>query len=193
MDALGRDVITNVLVAVNIAVYAYASMLSGNPLVTDLTILIQFGQVNMLIVEGHWWQLVTSIFIHINLLHLVFNMIFLFIYGSRAEEALGEAVYLTVYIMSGLAGNITTLIFMGLNSPDVSAGASGAIFGILGAYMIHLGSRYDASVTPHLIYCFLFLMLNVSVNVNLAAHLGGLVTGMIAGYLTSKMEGRSGG
>lgn len=187
MDRLGRDLITNALVAANIAVYVYTSMLSKNPLVIDLNVLIRFGQVNALIVRGYWWQLLTSIFIHINLLHLVFNMIFLFIYGSRAEENLGKAVYLAVYFASGLAGNITTLIIMGLNNADVSAGASGAIFGILGAYMIHLGLRYDASATPYLIYCFLLLMLNVSVNVNLAAHSGGLVSGILAGYLIAKM------
>ena len=187
MDSSGWNLITNALVATNIAVYAYTCMLSKNPLVTGLDVLIRFGQVNTLIVRGYWWQLLTSIFIHINLLHLVFNMIFLFIYGSRAEKTLGKASYLAVYIASGLAGNITTLIIMGLNNADVSAGASGAIFGILGAYMIHLGLRYDASIMPYLIYCFLLLMLNISVNVNLIAHLGGLASGMIAGYLIAKL------
>jgi rhomboid protease GluP len=189
MAGLGRNNITNVLVALNLALYLYTSILSGDPLVTDLNVLLRFGQVNALIVRGHWWQLLTSIFIHISLPHLMFNMIFLFIYGSRAETALGKATFLTVYIASGLMGNISTLIFAGLNNPSVSAGSSGAIFGILGAYMVYLGLRYDVSIVPYLIYCFLLFVLNISVNVNLVAHLGGLISGMIAGYTKAMKEG----
>ena len=187
MDSLGRNSITNVLVAVNLVLYMYTSMLSGNPLATGIDVLVRFGQVNALIVRGNWWQLLTSVFIHINLPHLILNMIFLFIYGSRAETTLGKTAYLTVYITSGLMGNISTLIFMGMDNVVVSAGSSGAIFGILGAYMIYLGLRYDVSIIPYLIYCFLLLILNISVNVNLVAHLGGLVSGMISGYLKAEM------
>jgi len=191
MAGLGRNNITNVLVAVNLALYLYTSILSGNPLVTDLNVLLRFGQVNALIVSGHWWQLLTSIFIHITLPHLMFNMVFLFIYGSRAETALGKAAFLTVFIASGLMGNISTLIFAGPDDSSVSAGSSGAIFGILGAYMVYLGLGYDVSIVPYLIYCFLLFVLNISVNVNLVAHLGGLVSGMIAGYIKAMTE-RSG-
>jgi len=183
MEGSSRNVVTNALIAANIAVYVYTSTVSRNPLMTGLNVLIRYGQVNALVVKGYWWQLLTSMFIHINLLHLAFNMIFLFIYGSRAEETLGKTAYLTIYVASGLAGNISTLVFMGLNSVNISAGASGAIFGILGAYMIYLGIRYDASITPYLVYCFLLLILNISVNVNLIAHSGGLISGMAAGYL----------
>jgi len=191
MAGLGRNNITNVLVAVNLALYLYTSILSGNPLVTGLNVLLRFGQVNALIVRGHWWQLLTSIFIHITLPHLMFNMVFLFIYGSRAETALGKAAFLTVFIASGLMGNISTLIFAGPDDSSVSAGSSGAIFGILGAYMVYLGLGYDVSIVPYLIYCFLLFVLNISVNVNLVAHLGGLVSGMIAGYIKAMTE-RSG-
>ena len=79
---LDRNVITLVLVAVNLAVYAYASMLSSSVLVIDLSVLMWLGQVNLLVMNGYYWQLLTSMFVHVNLLHLVFNMIFLSIHGA---------------------------------------------------------------------------------------------------------------
>lgn len=186
MDRLGRNVITAMLVAANLAAYMYASLLSNSILVIDHSVLMWLGQVNLLVTKGSYWQLLTSMFIHVNLLHMSSNMLFLFVYGARAEDSLGEAAYLFAYISSGLAGNISTLVFMGFNTMTVSAGASGALFGIIGAYMTYLGARYDAKIAPYLIYCLLLLILNISVNVNLLAHVGGLVSGLIVGYVKAK-------
>jgi len=185
---LDRNAITLVLVAVNLAVYAYASIIGSSVFVIDISVLMWLGQVNLLVMNGYYWQLLTSMFIHVNLLHLVFNMIFLLIHGVRAEKSLGETTYLFTYISSGLVGNISTLVFMGLNTITVSAGASGALFGIVGAYMTYLGARYDATMTPYLVYCLLLLMLNISVNINLIAHVGGLASGLIVGYIKAKAE-----
>jgi len=183
---LTKNIVTLALAAANLAAYIYASLLGGNILFIDLSVLMWLGQVNLLVTQGYYWQLLTSMFIHVHLPHLIFNLIFLLVYGSRAEETLGEAAYLFTYISAGLVGNISTLIFMGFDTVAVSAGASGAIFGIIGAYMTYLGARYDATIKPYLIYCLLLLTLNISVNVNLLAHIGGLASGSIMGYLKAR-------
>ncbi len=172
---------TYVLVAANIAVYVLTSILSGSFLFIDRAVLTLFGQTNFLVMSGWYWQLFTSMFVHADLLHLFGNMLFLIVFGLRAEELFSDAIYLTVYFASGLFGNIFSLLW-GPNSPP-SVGASGAIFGLFGACVVYLGRAFGRSITAALIYSFYLLLWTTGVGVNVLAHFGGLAAGLLIGYI----------
>ncbi|MEE9585984.1 MAG: rhomboid family intramembrane serine protease [Nitrososphaerales archaeon] len=155
------------------------SIASNSYIQTSHEVLILVGQANYLVLQGYVWQMFTSIFVHVNLIHLLGNMLFLMIFGMGAEALFGRRQYLIIYFSSGLFGSLLSL-FMGLNT--VSAGASGAIFGIFGAVTIY-SERLDVqSILMALVYSLYFLMLNIGVNVNVYAHAGGLLVGLILGY-----------
>ena len=172
------------LIFANTLVYAYTSVKSGDFIVTDFNVLMLYGQFNLAVIaKGWYWQLFTSIFVHVNLPHIILNMFFLLIFGLRAEELFKGREFLFIYFASGLAGNILTLLLPPLT---VSAGASGAIFGIFGASVIFMRKAFGMSVFSALVYSLLFLMLSASEGVNLFAHLGGLAAGLVIGYVFAK-------
>lgn len=171
--------ITRILLITNILIYVGTSIASNSYIQTSHEVLILVGQANYLVLQGYVWQMFTSIFVHVNLIHLLGNMLFLMIFGMGAEVLFGRRQYLIIYFSSGLFGSLLSL-FMGLNT--VSVGASGAIFGIFGAVTIY-SERLDAqSILMALVYSLYFLMLNIGVNVNVYAHAGGLLVGLILGY-----------
>lgn len=172
------------LILVNVLVYAYTSIEGRNFIETDENVLLRYGQYNLAVMtQGSYWQLFTSMFVHVNLLHIILNMVFLLIFGLRAEELFKSIEFLFIYFASGLAGNMLTLL---LPLQTVSAGASGAIFGIFGASVIYIRKTLGMPVFTALIYSLLFLMLSASEGVNLFAHLGGLVAGLAIGYFFAK-------
>jgi rhomboid protease GluP len=176
-----RFTLTYAIIALNVLVYVYTSILSGNALVTSDNVLVQYGQANWLVIENGWyWQLFTSMFVHVNIEHIVGNMLFLLIFGLRAEEMFDAKEYLIVYLLSGLAGNLLTLLF-GLDM--LSAGASGCIFGMFGATIIYIRRAVGQSIIGALAFAFLLLIFSMGVGVNVLAHLGGLVIGLLIGYL----------
>jgi rhomboid protease GluP len=172
---------TYTLVAVNIAFYIYTSIVGGSFISTSDEVLAFYGQANWLVLRGWYWQLFTAMFVHVNLVHLFGNMFFLIVFGLRAEELFGIMEYLTIYFSSGLAGNLLTLLF---EPYTISAGASGAIFGLFGACTIFLRRTFGQSILGALLYSFFLLTLfSVSPNVNFLAHFGGLAVGLLAGYI----------
>ena len=175
---------TTFLVAVNVLVYIYTSVVGGNFIETNNSVILQIGQYNIGVLNGDYWQLLTSIFVHVDILHIGLNMLFLTIFGFRAEELFKTEEYFTVYILSGLAGSILTLFFM--SRYTLSAGASGAIFGMYGAGIIYMRKTFGQSIVGALLYSFLFLMLSTDTGVNVIAHFGGLAAGLIIGYILAK-------
>jgi len=171
---------TYIIIALNITVYAYMSMLSGNVIEINYYVIRQYGQYNLFVLNGGYWQLFTAMFIHVNVVHLLGNMLFLLIFGLRAEEMFNIKEYLLTYFLSGLAGNSLTLLF----GPDmVSAGASGAIFGMFGACTIYIRRAIGQSIISALLYSFFLLMISSGPGANNLAHLGGLVVGLLIGYI----------
>jgi rhomboid protease GluP len=170
---------TYLIIMLNVVVYAYTSLLSWNFLIMSNNVLSQYGQYNALVMQGWYWQLFTAMFVHVNIVHLVGNMLFLFIFGIRAEEMFDIKEYVMIYFLSGLAGNLLTLLF----GPDmVSAGASGAIFGIFGAVTVYVRRSVGQSILGALTYAFFLLVISVGIEVNILAHLGGLAVGLLIGY-----------
>jgi len=175
---------TTFLVTINILVYIYTSVVGGNFIQTSTDTLVQLGQFNINVWNGHYWQLLTSIFVHVDIIHLALNMLFLIIFGLRAEELFTTEEYFSIYMLSGLSGSLLTLFLM---SPStLSAGASGAIFGMYGAGIIYMRKTFGQSIIGALLYAFLLLMLSTGSGVNIVAHFGGLAAGLIIGYALAK-------
>src|SRR4030042_5047993 len=148
MIASKRLMPTYLLIALNIVVYIYTSIIGGNFITTgDLPIFL-YGQVNLLVWQGWFWQLFTAMFVHANIVHLAGNMFFLLIFGLRAEELFNAKEYLAIYLLSGLAGNLLTLL---LGPGMISVGASGAIFGLFGAVTIYIRRAVGQSIINALV------------------------------------------
>lgn len=168
-----------ILVAANIAVYALTSYVGGSFLETDFYSVIRvYGLYTPAVLNGEVWRLFTSLFVHANIAHIAGNMLFLFIYGLRAEEMFDLKEYMAIYFLSGLAGNALSLF-----TDFFSVGASGAIFGVLGAVMIYQRRSIGQSIISALMYAFFLFVINIGPNVNFLAHLGGLVAGLALGYV----------
>jgi rhomboid protease GluP len=178
---------TTFLVAANILVYVYTSVAGGNFIQTDYSVLRQFGQYNINVLNGDYWQLLTSIFVHVDISHIALNMLFLIIFGLRAEDLFTTEEYFAVYMLSGLSGSLLTLFLMSPNT--VSAGASGAIFGMYGAGIIYMRKTFGQSIIGALMYAFMLLILSTGAGVNIIAHFGGLAAGLIIGYALAKSRG----
>jgi len=175
---------TFVLVVVNIAVYIYTSLIGDNFFYTAEKVLVIYGQYGYAVFHyGWWWQLITSMFVHVNIAHIAGNMFFLLIFGLRAEGLFTDTEYYVVYLASGLAGNLLSLL---LPPFTVSAGASGAIFGLFGAVIIYLRKVVGQSIVGALVFAFVFFMMSISTNTNILAHLGGLFVGLSIGYWLAK-------
>jgi membrane associated rhomboid family serine protease len=127
--------------------------------------------------QGEWWRLITAAFLHGNLIHIALNMVVLWFVGAPVEMAIGRGRFLALYLISGLAGSAGALIF----SPDaVTVGASGAIFGILGAALVlefqHsyvLGGQALGLIVVNLVLTF------AVPNISRGGHIGGLIGGAL--------------
>ena len=173
---------TYILIVLNIAVYALTSFIGGDFRNTSTDILLEYGQVNDLVFNsGLYYQLFTSLFIHADLAHIMGNMLFLLIFGLRGEEMFSLPEYFSIYFLGGLTGNLLSLFL--LPSTTISVGASGAIFAMFGAAIIYARRSFRQSIISALIYAFFLLFLSSGIGVNNFAHLGGLITGLVIGYI----------
>jgi len=170
---------TLILIALNVAVYIYTSIGGENVLNTSTNMLLQYGQVNVYVFHGDYWRLFTSMFVHADIAHIVGNMLFLLIFGLRGEEMFSLPEYLSTYFIGGLIGNLLSLLLPN----TISVGASGAIFALFGATVIYTRRSFRQSIIGALVYAFFLLFLSSGAGVNNFAHLGGLVTGLLIGYV----------
>jgi membrane associated rhomboid family serine protease len=142
------------------------------------------------IAVGHqYWRLVTSGFLHDGLLHIAFNMFFLYILGRMLEPAIGRLNFAAVYFAALLAGSFGALLL----SPDIpSLGASGAAFGVLGALIAVARARRISIWQSGLgLILVINLVFSFSVaNISIGGHLGGLIAGFLAGTAITELEER---
>ena len=135
--------------------------------------------------QGEWYRLITAAFLHASLIHLLFNMLVLWFIGAPVEQAIGRGRFLAIYIVSGLAGSAGAIIF----SPNVvTVGASGAIFGILGAALVLegqknyvLGGQALGLIAVNLIFTFAIP------NISIGGHIGGLIGGALSMLAFSRL------
>src|SRR5437763_8497324 len=140
-----RPTYTYVFFAINIAVFVLMALAGGS---TNEATLMAFGvKSNAEIAKGQWWRFVTPIFIHIGLLHLFFNSYALWIVGPQVEKLYGSGRFVILYVLTGVAGVYGSYAY----HPDtISAGASGAIFGLFGV-LLAFGIRYGYGILPFVI------------------------------------------
>ena len=184
-----KPIITYILIALNLVVFL-ATYIFGKGS-TNISTLVDFGGLVPGYLNGNYGdiefhRLITSIFLHNGILHLFFNMYALYVLGPQIESFFGKAKFLFIYLFSGILGNLLSLLFTADNV--VSVGASGAIFGLMGAmlyfgyhYRVYLGTVIRSQIIPIII---LNLILGFSISgINNAAHIGGLVGGVLASMI----------
>jgi rhomboid protease GluP len=139
-------------------------------------------KINQNILAGEYWRLITPIFFHAGILHFFFNMYALYNVGPQIERPLGYARFLMIYFFSGVAGGFASFLF----TPSYSLGASGAIFGLIGALAVFLfrHSRLLGSVGRSMLINVIFIIvLNLSLSftpgIDLWGHIGGLLSGVV--------------
>lgn len=169
--------VTKALIAINVAMYLIGAVQGaginnpGGSLYAKLW--LDAPDVH----NGGWWRLITTAFLHANLVHIGFNMLALWWIGAPVENYLGRARYIGLYLAAGLAGSAGAL----LQTPFVTVGASGAIFGILGAMLIlewqatgRFGGQALTLIVINLVFSFTFS------GISWGGHVGGLIGGIVA-------------
>jgi membrane associated rhomboid family serine protease len=176
-----EPIATYVLIAINVAVYFGAR--SGGSAYTDLVL---FGPA---VADGDYWRLLTAGFLHVEFMHVALNMLSLFWLGRMIEPALGHVRFVAIYLASLLAGSLGVMI-LDPNAPTL--GASGAIYGLLGAAIVMARNRnislIQSGLLPILALNFVFTL--TVPNISLGGHLGGLIGGLIATFLVEEIAKR---
>ncbi|AKA70824.1 rhomboid family intramembrane serine protease [Clostridium scatologenes] len=173
------SIITYILITVNVLAYIVTAYLSGNFIDSNTNVLVFLGaKVNYLIARGEYYRLITCMFLHGGIMHLLLNMFALYSLGPFIEKIYGKIRYLIIYFLAGIVSSIFSYMF----SSAVSIGASGAIFGLLGAALIfamkmkdRIGKGFITNIVS-VILINLFMGLSMS-NVDNFGHLGGLIGG----------------
>lgn len=169
-----KPIVTYALIIINVIVFLLSLFNES---------IIQMFAVNRFFIAdlGQYYRLFTGIFLHANFLHLIFNMYALYVIGMQLESFLGKGKYLAVYLLSGLGGSMLSIFF----SNGYSIGASGAIFGLMGAllyfgyhYRVYLDSVVKSQIIPLIVLNLLIGF--TSTGIDNWAHIGGLVGGILA-------------
>lgn len=174
--------ITNFLILVNVLAYVW-EVTTGGP---DA----DHGQlVGVAVVQyGEWWRIFTAAFLHANLLHIAFNMFALYQVGNVVEALYGKVRFILLYVVAIVGSGLAVVAF---NYDIPTLGASGAIFGLFGALVavgLRLGQRGRSLIWQVLPIIGLNLVFTVSVpGISIAAHVGGLLTGFVAGLVLFMM------
>jgi membrane associated rhomboid family serine protease len=181
-------IVTKVLIALNVGIYLLELAAGGELNGTGNEIYVKGVLFGPFVAAGDWWRLFTSMFLHYGPIHLAFNMLALWWFGAAVEQVLGRGRFLLLYVVSGLAGSAGALIFSP-ESPTV--GASGALFGILGAALVLERQRTYVFGGGALGIIALNLVFTFAIpGISIGGHLGGLIGGA-AGMLALSRLGRT--
>ncbi len=145
------------------------------------------------VMAGEWYRLITAIFLHGDIQHLLGNMIMLFYVGDMLENELGHKKFAILYFVAGIAGSLSSLAMQYVELMDkgkavASIGASGALFGVMGAYLYVLfvnrkGGAKNSFIKVLFVVCYSLYGGMIATNVDNAAHVGGLIAGLILGII----------
>ena len=184
-------ILTYSLIAINVVAFIITAVLSGNFVDSDINVLVYLGaKVNSLISQGQYYRLITCMFLHGGIVHVGVNMYSLYIIGPLVEKIYGKAKFLIIYFVAGIMASYFSFLF----SNSISIGASGAIFGLLGASLIFAMKMKDRIGKGFMMNIVTVIVINLVIGFSLAnvdnfGHLGGLVGGSIVSYLVfNKIE-----
>ena len=177
------DLVTKIIIGLNVVVFLLIRLTGGysSPLLDRTEMIGRVGFIQNLgqvggVADGQYWRLLTSTFVHVDLLHILLNMIAIWIFGPTLETLLGRTRFVALYLVSALAGSVAVYLLTPPLTPTI--GASGAVFGLLGAALvISFKRKMDTSwlvilLGFNLIYSF------VATGVSWQGHVGGLVAGL---------------
>ena len=184
-----------IIVALNVLCFILVIVLNGGYAATlDSDTMLRMGALSYdTFISGKWYQIITSMFLHFGITHLFNNMILLIYAGCQLEQMVGKMRYLLLYVGSGIVGNAASLwYYHSIGEYAVSAGASGAIFGVIGALLVILAwnRTNNAETTPRRLFFLTFITIYygmTTIGVDNAAHIGGLISGIFGGFLLSKI------
>ncbi len=175
----GKPRLSYILIAINIILFLLLEYRGGS---TNPETLIQFGaKYNVGMMEGEWWRIITSMFLHIGIFHLALNMLALYFIGTLVERIYGNIRFIIIYFLAGLAGGMASFAL----NPSIAAGASGALFGLFGA-LLFFGMKnpriFFKTMGMNVIFIVILnIIFGVFVpQVDNGAHIGGLIGGFIA-------------
>lgn len=191
--ATPRLFVTPLLIAANLAVFIWVSVMTHSLVNPDLAFMLQAGaNYPPLTTTGEWWRILTAMFLHFGVVHLLFNMWILRDIGTFVERLVGNTGFAVGYVLSGFGGGVCSAIFL---EATVSAGASGAVFGVygmlLGFLIWHRGAIPKSELRAHRGNAIAFLLFNLVLGfsvpwIDMAAHLGGFATGFVCGLILSR-------
>jgi rhomboid protease GluP len=199
IELVRRFPVTYSIMAACIAVYVAMSVSSGTFVAPTVANVLRWGGTGpQIILQGEWWRLVTAVFVHIGIIHIASNMYVFWGLGMMAERMLGRFNFLAIYLLTGIAGNVLSLL---LRPNIVGAGASGAIFGLAGLLIsvlqfgrLSVPREQLAPLKKEVVKLALYNLLIGAVvpGINNIAHLGGLIYGLLLGALyawSSRLDG----
>ncbi len=185
--------ITYSIILLNLIVYIFSSLFSGDIIDMDMQTLVDMGALYgpFTVLKGEWWRLFTAMFLHAGMTHLLMNMFSLYLIGRGAEMYFDTKSYLSIYLFAGLLGGLASL-YMHTNS--VGIGASGAIFGVFGAlagFFLANRERIQAHTKAFMKDFGIIIVINIVIglsipSIDMSAHIGGLIVGFIGGFVLSK-------
>lgn len=184
MEEIKKEPVTVLLILINTLIFLVVEFTGGSE---NGQHMLECGAVYapLILEQGQWYRLFSSMFLHFGAPHLINNMLVLFVLGQRLEPVTGKIKFFLIYIFGGLGGNMLSLFFdMYAGNASLSAGASGAVFAVMGGmiYVIirHRGRVADLTVRQMLIMAAFSLYFGfASEGVDNVAHIGGLLSGFL--------------
>ena len=181
-----------IIIGVNIIVFALMEIFGDTD---NITFMLKCGAAyTPWILDGQWYRLFTSMFLHFGVSHLLNNMVLLLFLGDMLEEAAGKWRYLLIYLGGGLVGNIVSLL-MDYRTGEmvVSAGASGAVFAVIGGIFVILikqRGKVENLTLPRLVFVIFLSIYHgfQSTGIDNAAHIGGLLGGIILAFFVYRKK-----
>ena len=174
---LFSSLVTVILIGINIAVFLLETKDGGS---TNTAVALKYGALyTPYIRQGQYYRLFTAMFLHFGVWHLLFNMYALFVLGPAVDYVCGAAIYLIIYLAAGILGNVLTMLVEEKKGrSSISAGASGSIFGLLGACLVLSIAGYGFSLRSILSTLAINLVYGLSSRrINMMSHVGGFIGG----------------
>jgi membrane associated rhomboid family serine protease len=171
-------IVTKILVGLNVIVYLITVAQGSGLNDPGGSLFNKWALFGPLVDHGDWWRLITSAFLHASVIHIAFNMLALWWLGAPVEMVLGRVRFIGLYLVSGLAGAAGALV---ANPNAVTVGASGAIFGLLGAGLILEWQATGSIAGNYLTLILINLAISFAVpGISIGGHVGGLIGGILA-------------
>ncbi len=185
--------ITYTLIGLNLVGYLLSALLSHNIIDMDLEMLVNMGALYgpFTVIEGEWWRLLTAMFLHGGMTHLLMNMFSLYLVGRGLELYFNTESYIIIYLFSGLIGGLASLY---VHPQSVGIGASGAIFGVFGAlagFFLAHRDKIQAHTKAFMKDFAIIIVINLAIGltippIDMTAHVAGLLIGGVGGFFLSK-------